>query len=101
MGNSFVEAMAAGLPVIATQEGGIADFLFDEKRNPDKPVTGFAVDKDSPEQIAAQVKNIMEHPEKMRAVVATAKAIVMQKYDWNVIARDMREKVFEPLMKRG
>ncbi|MBX4216030.1 glycosyltransferase, partial [Candidatus Parcubacteria bacterium] len=27
MGNSFVEAMAAGLPVIATQEGGIADFL--------------------------------------------------------------------------
>ena len=31
MGNSFIEAMAAGLPVIATQEGGIADFLFDEK----------------------------------------------------------------------
>src|SRR3989344_2385799 len=44
MGNSFVEAMAAGLPVIATQEGGIAEFLFDEKRNPDKPITGFAVD---------------------------------------------------------
>ena len=29
MGNSFVEAMAAELPVIATQEGGIVDFLFD------------------------------------------------------------------------
>ena len=101
MGNSFVEAMAAGLPVIATQEGGIADFLFDEKRNPDKPVTGFAVNKDSPQEIAAQVKNIMEHPEKMRAVVATAKAMVVEKYDWEIIARTMREKVFEPLMKRG
>ena len=32
-GNSFVEAMAAELPVIATQEGGIADFLFDPVRN--------------------------------------------------------------------
>jgi glycosyltransferase involved in cell wall biosynthesis len=43
MGNSFVEAMAAGLPVIATQDGGIADFLFDAKKNPEKPSTGFAV----------------------------------------------------------
>ena len=101
VGNWFGEARAAGLPVIATQEGGIADFLFDEKRNPDKPVTGFAVDKDSPEQIAAQIKNIMEHPEKMRAVVATAKAMVVEKYDWEIIARDMREKVFGPLTKRG
>ena len=36
MGNSFIEAMAASVHVIATQEGGISDFLFDEKKNPDK-----------------------------------------------------------------
>ena len=94
MGNSFVEAMAVGLPVIATQEGGIADFLYDEKRNPDKPITGWAVDKDSPQEIAEQVRNIMEHPEKVRAVIATAKAMDKEKYDWDTIARDMREKVF-------
>ena len=99
MGNSFIEAMAAGLPVIATQEGGIADFLFDEKRNPDKPITGFAVDTDSPEQIAAQVKHVMDHPEKVRAVIATARAMVMEKYDWDLIARDMREKVFARLFE--
>jgi glycosyltransferase involved in cell wall biosynthesis len=99
MGNSFVEAMAAGLPVIATQEGGIADFLFDEKRNPDKPMTGFAVDKDSPADIARAIKEIIAHPEKVRAVVATAKAMVVENYDWNLIARDMRERVFEPLLK--
>ena len=44
MGNSFVEAMAARLPVIATQEGGIADFLFDATRNPEQPTTGWVVD---------------------------------------------------------
>ena len=97
MGNSFVEAMAAGLPVIATQEGGIADFLFDEKRNPEKPITGWAVDADSPEQIADAVKDIMSHPEKVRAVCVTAKAMVTEKYDWDVVARDMKERVFNTL----
>lgn len=101
MGNSFVEAMAAGLPVIATQEGGLSDFLFDEKRNPGASITGFAVDTDSPQQVAEQVKNIMEHPEKVRAVVRTAKEMVLEKYDWNIIAKDMREKVFQPLLHRG
>jgi glycosyltransferase involved in cell wall biosynthesis len=95
MGNSFVEAMAAGLPVIATQQGGIADFLFDEKRNPDQPVTGWAVDKDSPEGIAHAVQDIMQHQEKVRAVVATAKQMVIEKYDWDLVAKDMREQVFE------
>lgn len=100
MGNSFVEAMAAGLPVIATQEGGIADFLFDEKRNPDKPITGWAVDKDAPEQIAAAVQDIMNSPEKVRAVVRTAREMVMEKYDWDLVSRDMHDQVFLPLLKR-
>jgi len=97
MGNSFVEAMAAGLPVIATQEGGIADFLFDEKRNPDKASTGWAVDADSPEQIAAVVGEIINRPEKVAEVTTRAKAMAIEKYDWDLIASRMKNEVFDNL----
>lgn len=89
MGNSFIEAMAAGLPIIATQEGGISDFLFDAKRNPDKPTTGWAVDKNSPEQIAEAVKDILANPEQVARVKANAKKLAIEKYDWNLIAKQM------------
>ena len=98
-GVSFIEAFAAGLPVIATQEGGIADFLFDAKRNPDKPTTGWAVDKDSPTQIAEAVGEILGNPEGTRIVVETAKAMAFEKYDWDLIARDMRQRVFATLFR--
>lgn len=93
-GNSFIEAMAAGLPVIATQEGGIADFLFDAKRNPDKATTGWAVDTDNPEQIAKAVLDILGNKDRTAQVVAEAKNMATQMYDWDLIAKTMREKVF-------
>ncbi len=90
MGNSFIEAMVAGLPVIGTQEGGIADFLFDAKRNPDTETTGWAVDKDSPKQIAEAVQDIVAHPEKAKEVTITAKKMVQEKYDWTIITKQMQ-----------
>lgn len=93
-GISFASTMVSGLPIVATQEGGIADFLFDAKRNLDKETTGWAVDKNSPEQIAEAVKDILAHPEIVTRVTATAKELAIQKYDWNLIAKNMRGKVF-------
>lgn len=97
MGNSFVEAMAADLPVIATQEGGIADFLFDAQRNPDTETTGWAVDKDNPKQIGEAIQDIMSDPVKAGEVAKTAKAMVIEKYDWDIIAMQMKELFFKAL----
>ena len=97
MGNSFVEAMAAELPVIATQEGGIADFLFDAKRNSDRGTTGWAVNANAPEQIRDAVLGILNTPEASRAVVLRAKTMAIEKYDWNLIAARMDKEVFQPL----
>lgn len=90
MGNAFIEAMAAGVPVIATQEGGIADFFFDAERNPEAVPTGFAVDKDAPRQIAEKVEYILAHPAEARAAVENAKRLVAERYDWDRIALDMK-----------
>jgi phosphatidylinositol alpha-1,6-mannosyltransferase len=89
-GVSFMEAMAAGLPIIATQEGGLADFLFDKNRNPDTPPTGFAVDVDAPDQIAETVKAIIADPAGTREVVENARSLVQTNYDWDAIAPRMR-----------
>jgi glycosyltransferase involved in cell wall biosynthesis len=97
MGNSFIEAMAAGLPVIATQEGGIADFLFDAKRNPGHAPTGWAVDANSPEQIAQAVTDIMENPDTVHATTANAKEMVFANYDWDTIAQEMKN-LFKTLL---
>ena len=98
-GISFIEAMVAGLPVIATQEGGIADFLFDAKRNPGKETTGWAVDCDSPEQIAEKVKEILANPEQAKKIVATARKYVRDNFDWDVIVKKM-ETLFDEACTR-
>jgi glycosyltransferase involved in cell wall biosynthesis len=49
MGRAFVEAQAAGVPVIGTRVGGVAEVL-DEGR------TGYLVDPDNPDELAAKVE---------------------------------------------
>lgn len=99
LGNALLSALASRLPLVATQEGGISEFLFDARRNPNMPTTGWAVDKDSPEQIAAAIKEILANPDKVHEVAETARQMVFEKFNWDVIAKDMREKVFGRVLK--
>ena len=96
-GISFIEAMAAGVPVIATQEGGIADFLFDPERNSDKEPTGLAVNPRDPEGIARAVRRYIDDPVLKARIVENGKKLAFLKYDWDLIARDMKERVFDRL----
>ena len=98
LGNAFLSAMASRLPVVTTQEGGLAEFIFDAKRNPGVPTTAWAVDADNAEQIARAVQDILAHPEKVQEVTNTARAMVLEKYDWDKVARQMRERVFAPVV---
>jgi len=86
-GNSFVEAMAAGIPVVATPVGGIVDFLKNEE-------TGIFCEVRNPQSIALSIKKYLENPALRTQIILNAKKMVLEKYDWNNVAKNMREKVF-------
>ena len=96
-GNSFVEAMAAEIPIVGTEVGGIPDFLFDPEKNPDKPTTGVFCEVRNPESVAKAVQKLIDDPELYQRIVVNAKALVEEKYDWSTIVADMKSRVFEPL----
>lgn len=92
MGNSFIEAMAAGLPVIATPVGGIPDFLKDGK-------TGIFCEVNNPKSIAEKVNTLITDRRLREKLISNASKMAREKYDWNLIAKDMKEKVFEQILK--
>ncbi len=86
-GNSYIEAMAAGLPVIATPVGGIVDFIVDGK-------TGLFCDVGNPKSIAQKVNQLIEDKEMTQQLVINSMDMVRNKYQWSLIASDMKNKVF-------
>ncbi len=89
LGNSFLEAMAAGLPVIATPVGGIPDFLFDGK-------TGLYCEVRNPESIADKISKILSNNKLKEELIKNGSELVKSKYDWDVIARRIK-KIFDTI----
>jgi glycosyltransferase involved in cell wall biosynthesis len=91
-GNSFIEAMATGLPVIATPVGGIPDFLDDKE-------TGVFCSPDNPQSIANAVNLILSDHELREKIIYNAKDRVIAKYGWDHIAQKMKGLAFDKLLK--
>jgi glycosyltransferase involved in cell wall biosynthesis len=89
MGNAFIEAMAAGVPVIGTAVGGIPDFLKDGE-------TGYVVEVDSPQSIAHAVERAITNQTERELIAHNARELSAQ-YDWGIVAERMRREAFEPL----
>lgn len=80
LGNSFLEAMAAGIPVIGTPVGGIPDFLTDGE-------TGVFCQPRDPASISTAVKRILEEPGLRGKLVRQGETLVRERYGWDGIAK--------------
>ncbi len=89
MGSSFIEAMAAGLPVIATPVGGILDFLKDGE-------TGLFCKIKNPRSIAEQVERLINNSNLRQKLSENGQKLVREKYDWDLVAKRMKEEIFDP-----
>jgi len=82
LGNSFLEAMAVGLPIIGTPVGGIPDFLKNGE-------TGWFCEVNNPESIARKIGYILdnENKENIERVVQNARKLAEEKYSWRMVAK--------------
>jgi glycosyltransferase involved in cell wall biosynthesis len=64
--NGILEAMAAGLPTVACRVGGIPELVVANS-------TGILVEPDQPEALATALLDVLEQPERARALGAAAR----------------------------
>lgn len=83
LGSAFLEAMAAGVPVIGTCIGGIPDFLKDKE-------TGLFAEVGNPGDLAAKIKFLLDNEELRKKLIDNGKSLVSKDYDWQFIAQRLR-----------
>ncbi|MDP3395047.1 MAG: glycosyltransferase family 4 protein [Methanoregula sp.] len=88
---SILEAMASGLPCIATTVGGIPEWVED-------PKTGLLIPPGSPEQVAQAILTLAADPVLRSRMGSAAREVVIRNGQWNTLMAQA-EKDYQALIK--
>ena len=97
LGNAGLSALASRLPFITTAADGLAEYSFATDSESPYGRTAWVVPIDNPPAIAAAVKDVLTHPEEAKRVADNARRMVVEVYNWDVIAKQMQTEVFKKL----
>lgn len=89
--NTIMEAMASGLPVIATQVGGNAELVEDRK-------TGYMVPAADPQKLADSIKLYLDNPALLAEHGAAARQVALERFDINMMVETYHD-VYDGLLK--
>jgi glycosyltransferase involved in cell wall biosynthesis len=92
--NAILEYMAAGLPVVATDAGGVREAIVEGE-------TGYIVPSGDDKQMAARLIQVLADDENARAMGARGKAIVAEKFSSEHHLRNTLELYDELLGRRS
>jgi glycosyltransferase involved in cell wall biosynthesis len=92
--NSVLEAMAAGLPCIATRVGGVPEFVEDG-------VTGRLIDPNAPGALAAALIDLIEHPDRAATLGRAARQHVERQFSFDRMVASFEALYQSELEKRS
>ncbi|MES2749660.1 MAG: glycosyltransferase family 4 protein [Patescibacteria group bacterium] len=97
LGNSGLSALASRLPFITTAVDGLAEYSFATDTENPYGRTAWVVPVDDAKAIADAVQDIIAHPDEAKRVADNARAMVVEVYNWDIIAKRMQSEIFNQL----
>ncbi|MBN1972653.1 MAG: glycosyltransferase family 4 protein [Sedimentisphaerales bacterium] len=85
-GIAYIEAMHAGLPVIASNLGAAPDFVINGQ-------TGFLVDIDDIDEFAGRIEELIGNPDKCLQMGQQARKCAMSEYTWEKTQQKMYQAI--------
>jgi phosphatidylinositol alpha-1,6-mannosyltransferase len=90
LGLVYLEANAAGKPVIGARTGGVPDAIVHEQ-------TGLLVDPEDVKALAAAIQRLIEHPAEAGRMGETGRQRVLREFTWHAVAERFLSALSETL----
>lgn len=93
LGVGFLEAMAAGLPIIGTKIGGIPEFLIDGQ-------TGLFCKVDDDKDLAVKIKQLLDDDNLRQTISKNGQDLIIKNYSWEQVTDKMND-IFNTLTRQN
>jgi glycosyltransferase involved in cell wall biosynthesis len=92
MPNVVLEAMAAGLPVVATRVEGTSELITDGE-------TGMLMSSHSSDELATRLAALLSDPVRRQAFASAAQSLVSERFAWDAVVAEYT-RVYRRLLQK-